>query len=477
MTPLADRDLNTICAVSTPPGIGGISVIRVSGEQSLYFLRKAADFLPAEVESHKLYFGRLKDPLNSEILDEVLISYFKKGHSFTGEEVIEISCHGSPVLVDAILSVLIRLGARLAGKGEFTYRAFMNNKLDLVQAESVLALIESKSKKAAALAQRQLQGALSLELNTIESELLWMAAHMEASIDFSTEGLQIVETTKLSLRMKELSEKLKNLINSYKSGKLIKDGIWCTLVGRTNVGKSSLLNLLVESERAIVTDIPGTTRDLVTAETTFSGIKFVITDTAGLRKSTTDQIEKIGMERSKKALTESDLNIFVFDLAKGLTQEDQEILNELDPKETIILGNKADLASFDWNEVFQEKKGSESKFFQKTESCSEFLTTQVRSISALDMKERSPVLELICKHVLTQEQDNEVVVSNARHFENISKALSHLVLAEKNLQNQMGAEFVAMDLKEAVLSIQQILGKAYDDQIMDRVFKEFCLGK
>lgn len=477
MTSLVGRDLDTVCAVSTPPGTGGISVIRISGEKSLSILRQIAPFLPTEISTHRLYFGLIKDPSNQEILDEVLVSYFQKGKSFTGEEVLEISCHGSPVLVDTILGLLIKCGARLANKGEFTYRAFMNNKLDLVQAESVLALIESQSKKSAKVAQRQLQGALSTELNQIESEILWMAAHMEASIDFSTEGLQIVETEKLSFRMKELLGRLTKLLDSYKSGRLIKNGVVCALVGRANVGKSSLLNLLVESERAIVTNIPGTTRDLVTAETNHNGVKFIFIDTAGLRKDTSDQIEKIGMDRSKKAMRESDMNVFVFDMCQGITSEDLEILNELDPEETCILANKKDLKNISIEELFRSSEVRTSKFFQKIKAWPEFATRQVRSVSALDIRERASILDMVSHRIGIHEQDDEVLLTNARHFENIHSAVEHLQKAESNLKTKMGAEFIAMDLKEAVLKIQQILGKAFDDQIMDRVFKEFCLGK
>lgn len=477
MHSLVGRDLDTICAVSTPPGTGGISVIRVSGEKSLSVVRSLAAFLPREVETHKIYFGLLKEPSTKEILDEVLVSFFQKGKSFTGEEVVEISCHGSPVIVDSILSALVRQGARMADRGEFTYRAFMHEKLDLVQAESVLALIESQSKRAARQAQRQLQGALSEELTHIESELLWMAAHMEASIDFSTEGLDIVEVKELSSRMKNLEELLKKRLKSYQTGRLIKDGIWCTIVGQANVGKSSLLNLLVESERAIVTNIPGTTRDLVTAETVHNGMKFVFVDTAGLRKEAIDQVEIIGINRSKKAMSESDINIFVFNLEQGLTSDDLEILNELEPRETLILGNKSDLRRLKKEDIFESFKAA-GKFFQKFQSCEGFLDRQVRIVSALDIKDRSAILEMTVNLVLDQESVNdEILITNARHFENLSLSLEHLQKAEKNLHNKMGAEFIAMDLKEAVLRIQQILGKAFDDQIMDRVFKEFCLGK
>ncbi len=472
---LVGRDTDTICAVSTPPGTGGISVIRVSGKKSLQIVKKLANFLPAEPVSHKVFYGNLTDPRSHEIIDEVLISYFKEGSSFTGEETLEISAHGNLIIVENILNVLVFCGARLADRGEFTYRAFMNNKIDLVQAESVLALIESKSKRANRLAQRQLQGSLSQELEKIEDELLWMSAHVEASIDFSTEGLNIVENSTLISRANLLQERLKKLVGTYESGRLIKDGIVCALVGQPNVGKSSLLNLLCESERAIVTDQAGTTRDTITAETSYSGIKFVLTDTAGLRKGSTDKIEKIGMERSRLASKEADFNLFIYDQSAGLDFEDVEILKGLDPKATFILANKKDLPI---HEVNKEVSASYfSNFFKKDAIPVQNPTSQMLSVSALDKGDRELILKMIANQAVDIESQDTTIILNSRHFENLSKSMEFLRNAQQNLQKNLGAEFIALDLKEALLYIQRTLGKSFDDQIMDKVFKEFCLGK
>ena len=473
---LVGRDTDTICAVSTPPGTGGISVIRVSGKKSLVLVKKLADFLPTQPTSHKIFYGNLVDPRNQEIIDEVLVSYFKEGSSFTGEETIEISAHGNLIIVENILNALVFCGARLADRGEFTYRAFMNNKIDLVQAESVLALIESKSKRANRLAQRQLQGSLSQELEKIEDELLWMSAHLEASIDFSTEGLDIVENSTLINRASSLQERLKKLVGTYESGRLIKDGIVCALIGQPNVGKSSLLNLLCESERAIVTDQAGTTRDTITTETSYAGIKFILTDTAGLRKESSDRIEKIGMERSRVASKEADFNLFIYDQSRGLDFEDMEILKELDPKATFILANKKDLPARDINKqaVSDSYLGN---FFKKNENPDQNPTSQMLSVSALDKGDRELILKMIAKQAVDIESQDTTIILNSRHFENLSKSMEFLRNAQQNLQKNLGAEFIALDLKEALLFIQKTLGKSFDDQIMDKVFKEFCLGK
>ncbi|WP_374031624.1 tRNA uridine-5-carboxymethylaminomethyl(34) synthesis GTPase MnmE [Bdellovibrio bacteriovorus] len=337
-----DRDKDTICAISTPHGVGGISVIRVSGPQTLNIVSKICPFLPAHPESHKVYFGNLKNSQSGDEIDEVLATYFKEGRSFTGEEVIEISCHGSPLICQSILNQLVNLGARPADRGEFTFRAFMNGKLDLVQAESVLSLIESQSQQAAKLALRQLKGTLSHKLEEIEDDMTWILAHAEASIDFSTEGIEVIEENVIQVRLKKIEAGLKELVATFKVGRLLKDGFRIVLTGLPNVGKSSLLNLFLEDERAIVTDIPGTTRDVIHGDTTFEGVKFTFVDTAGLRDEATDLVERIGIQKSYEAQNESDVVFFVYDIEKGLGAEELQILESLDPAKTYILANKTD---------------------------------------------------------------------------------------------------------------------------------------
>lgn len=462
-----DRDSQTICAVSTPHGVGGISVIRVSGPQALEVTRKIAGFLPSKVESHKVYFGTLHDPQTHEDIDEVLVTYFQKGRSFTGEEVLEISCHGSPQICQAILNRLIAGGARGADKGEFTYRAFMNGNVDLVQAESVLALIESQSDKAQKLALRQLKGQLSQKLEGIENDVTWLMAHMEAGIDFSTEGLELISNDVVSGRLEQVAEGVKALVQSYKAGRILKDGVRIALAGRPNVGKSSLLNLFLEEDRAIVTDVAGTTRDVISGDTQFNGLKLTFLDTAGIRNHTSDIVEQIGIKKSREAHTEADVVLFIFDLTTGIQPEDEELLKQLSSTNLFVVGNKLDMV----------KEPTQTPGFEKLTKYADFAKRNLFFVSALDQNARALVLKEISGRFSQTDLQDYVLLSNARHYENLSKALSNIIRCQQLLKEGLGSEFLAIELKEALIAVQETLGKRFDDQVMDRVFKEFCLGK
>ncbi|KYG70864.1 tRNA modification GTPase [Bdellovibrio bacteriovorus] len=476
-----DRDKDTICAVSTPHGVGGISVIRVSGPNTYSIVSKICSFLPEHPESHKAYFGSLKSLAQgnqeAEEIDEVLATYFKHGRSFTGEEVIEISCHGSPVICQSILQQLVLLGARPADRGEFTYRAFMNGKLDLVQAESVLSLIESQSQQAARLALRQLKGSVSQKLEVIEDDMTWVLALAEAGIDFSTEGIQVVEDSVVIARLEKIQSGLEELVSTFKVGRLLKDGFRVVLTGLPNVGKSSLLNLFLEDERAIVTDIPGTTRDVIHGDTSYKGVKFTFLDTAGLRESVSDLVEKIGIQRSREATGESDVVFFVFDIEKGISPEEVTILDGLDPQRTYILANKTDRLSGLPDRKTVENALKNSKFFQKIGDLEGFFKRKVFFVSALDKKVRAQVLDELVNEFADLQMENTVLISNSRHLENLSRALENTKRAKSVVEDGLGEEFLALEFKEALIAIQETLGKRFDDQIMDRVFKEFCIGK
>jgi tRNA modification GTPase len=455
--------------------VGGISVIRISGPRTFEIVSKLCRFLPAHPESHKVYFGNLKDGGNE--IDEVLVTFFQNGRSFTGEEVIEISCHGSPLICQNILNSLVQLGARPADRGEFTYRAFMNGKLDLVQAESVLALIESQSQQAAKLALRQLKGQLSNKLEEVEDDMTWILAHAEASIDFSTEGIDVVDNSVVQVRLKKIEATLKDLVGTFKVGRLLKDGFRVVLTGLPNVGKSSLLNLFLEDERAIVTDIPGTTRDVIHGDTSYEGVKFTFVDTAGLRDEATDLVERIGIQKSYEAQNESDVVFFVFDIEKGMGAEETQILESLDPQKTFILANKIDRIGGSKPLESVEKAINNSKFFQKIADPQAFFTRRVFFVSALDKKVRSSVLQELVQEFADMQVENTVLISNARHYENLVRALENTQRSQTLVDQGMGSEFLALELKESLIAIHETLGKRFDDQIMDRVFKEFCIGK
>lgn len=454
------RDQQTICAVSTPHGVGGISVIRVSGPKAIEIVRKIATFIPNTPESHRAYYGKIKY-LEGSFIDEAVLLFFAKGRSFTGEDVFEISCHGSPFICQEILSELVLAGASIADRGEFTYRAFMNGRLDLVQAESVLAMIESQTKSSSELALRQLEGHLSKELLDIEDKLVWLLANFEASIDFSTEGIDVLDFSVIDEKLTSIRQRLATLVSSYKVGKVVKDGFKIALVGRPNVGKSSLLNLLLQEDRAIVTDIPGTTRDVLSGETVFEGQKFTFLDTAGIRQDAVDQVEHMGIQRSHLAIQDADLVMLVIEAGKGLVDTEEEILRLAKGRPLIVLQNKADLLGDQQRDV---------NFLHGT-------SINALNVSAFDKKYRNLILGSAKQRVGVLADRNSAMLSQVRHFENLSKALENADRSAEMVASQEGAEFLAFELKEALLKIQETLGKRFDDQIMDRVFKEFCIGK
>ncbi|MBC7421078.1 MAG: tRNA uridine-5-carboxymethylaminomethyl(34) synthesis GTPase MnmE [Bdellovibrio sp.] len=457
----------TICAISTPPGKGGIAVIRVSGPAALATAKKIAPGLnKKQIESHKAYFCEIIDLKNAKV-DEVLVTYFVHGKSFTGEEVIEISCHGSTYITQKILDLLIENGCSMADRGEFTFRAFMNNRIDLVQAESVLSLIDSQNELSAKMALRQLDGHISKQFLKLESDLTWCLAHIEASIDFSTEGLDIIDNSVLIEKVKIILKEIYQLINSYQSGRLLKDGVKVVLVGEPNVGKSSLLNLLLQNEKAIVTEIAGTTRDIIEGATVHDGVKYLISDTAGLRE-TTDLVEKIGVDRSRQEALKADVLAFVLDVNERDWETSFALFKEVGGSKNLFLVNKVD----------QAPEISKAEITKKLQSYQANINPeQVILTSALDPKARSSVLDNVKTTIGSLSYLEEAMISSARQFEKAKYAADMIEVSLKELEKNSGAEFVAMYLKDALVSLQQILGHAYDDQIMDRVFKEFCLGK
>ena len=472
----ANRDSDTICAVSTPSGVGGISVVRVSGSQALKVARQLCSFLPENPESHRAFYGLLKD--ESEAVDEVVATFFAKGQSFTGEETIEISCHGSPTLTRQILELLFLKGARAAQPGEFTYRAFMSGRLDLVQAESVLSLIESQSARSGRQALRQLQGELSQVLERIENQMIWCLAHLEASIDFSTEALDVVNTPELLLKLDSLIEQITRLVHSFRKGRILKDGYNLVLTGVPNVGKSSLMNLLLEEERAIVTEIAGTTRDLIEASFMVDGLKINLMDTAGLRESS-DQIEKIGIQKSYAAHGQADGIFFVFDCSRDLTEEELNQFEMLDFQRSFLIGNKRDqskLADKDLRASLYKRLLNRGKF-QKLQGLDQVLKEKLLIVSAFDKRDREVLRIAVQKDINQSQFQDNAVISQTRHFENLSRALQNLLAARNLVETSASPEFTALELKEALLRLQETLGKRFDDQIMDRVFKEFCIGK
>jgi len=457
---ILETDKDTICALATAHGIGAISVIRLSGARAIEIIRTIAAFFPEKPESHKIYYGVLHAVGSERPLDEVLVSYFKTGRSFTGEDCIEISCHGSSLLVDEILRELITAGARPARRGEFTYRAFMNGRIDLVQAESVQALIESRSQRAAQLALRQLQGDFSKELRSVLDRMTWILAHLEANIDFASEDIEVVSPRHLMARTEELLASVREILGSYKRGQIIRNGYHIALAGAPNVGKSSLLNALAGEDRAIVTPVAGTTRDFVEANLSIDGLNITMIDTAGLRLSK-DPVEVIGIERSLKKLKEVDLIFYVFDAETGISHEEREFFAQIPWEKTLFLANKSDL---------------NPSFSMDSETSSRAVAGQfaVSAVTGTGLKELRGWLKGRLKDEVSEDS---TVLSNARHFEGLQTLARGLETSLPLMMHEESPDLIALELQSGLRALHEILGLDFDDQVMDRVFSEFCLGK
>ena len=461
--PLTRED--TICAVSTPPGVGGISVVRVNGPATLLYLEKTFTPYPSELKSHSCYFGNIVDPASGDNIDEVVVTYFSKGKSYSGDETVEISCHGNPLICSEIINLFVSFGCRVADRGEFTYRAFMNGKIDLVQAESVLSLIHSQSKKASRSSIRQLKGDLSKKVQEIEDLLTYVLAHIEAGIDFTHEDIDINSESLLSEKIDLACKGLKNLVQSYKSGRVIQEGLWVSLLGEPNVGKSSLLNTFLGEEKAIVTEIAGTTRDTLEGTTFIKGYRVNFTDSAGIRSSE-DKVEKIGIERALSSAQKSDVVFFVIDISSQFI--DFSILDDLDKDKIVFVLNKSDL----------DKDGSLVELFKKSIIDKGFAKNPIYSVNSLSRQGLAALLGFFEERLSSyQVFEDSVTITQSRHFELLSKALASAEKSLQGLSEGVDLEFLALDLYEALISIKEVLGKKFDDDVMDRVFKDFCIGK
>lgn len=455
---------DTICATATPPGRGGIAVIRVSGPQAREVSRKLASFLPLdpEIQSHRAYYGILKDPISADALDEAVVTYFAEGRSFTSQHVVEISLHGSPAICQKVLQSLQTAGARMAEPGEFTYRAFASGRLDLVQAEGVLSLIESQSSAMAKTALNQLRGGLSQELAEIEEDLTFSLANLEANIDFAQEDIEIESSGITFERMNSVAQRLGGLIQSYRRGRLLNEGLTFTLAGAPNVGKSSLLNALLCEDRAIVSDIAGTTRDSIQASLDIDGFVVHVTDTAGLR-DTNDKIEQLGVARSLKLIQDADVIGYVIDQSDAASFN-AEFLRQVNEQKSsdkvLLLIHKSDLsASRDLMaaiEAFENEK---------------IFISSIKKSGLQELKNR------LGDFFANNSELTSAVVTQARHFEKLSEAYAHVQRGSEKLKISASTEFVISDIQQALMCIFEILGKKFDDQVMDRVFSEFCLGK
>lgn len=456
--------MSTIASISTAPGIGGIGIIRMSGEKSFEILGKI--FKPKtpqkieEIKGYTIKYGHIVE--NSEIIDEVLVSYFKAPRSYTTENMCEINSHGGNVIVKKILELCLKNGAELAEPGEFTKRAFLNGRIDLAQAESVIDVINAKSEKEAKSGVKQLEGYLSKEIKDIKQEILDVLVNIEVTIDYPEYDTPEVQQNEMMKMLESVGNRLEKLEKSFDNGKIIKEGIKTAIIGKPNAGKSSLLNAILKEERAIVTDIAGTTRDTIEEFVTVNGIPLKLVDTAGIREAS-DEVEKIGVEKSIKKAKEADLIIAIFDSSKELTEEDLEILNLIKNKQAIILLNKADL---------------DSKITEKDERFIS-ITKNILKISALNKTGIDLLYAKISEMFNLNDinLDNDILITNIRHKNIISKAIENVKKAIEALNINMPIDIITIYIKEILEDLGEITGEVVTEDIINEIFSKFCLGK
>ena len=456
--------MSTIASISTAPGIGGIGIIRMSGDETFEILEKI--FKPKtsqkieQIKGYTIKYGNIVE--KEEIIDEVLVSYFKSPKSYTTENMCEINSHGGTVIVRKILELCLKNGAELAEPGEFTKRAFLNGRIDLAQAESVIDVINAKSDKEAKSGIKQLEGYLSKEIKDIKQEILDVLVNIEVTIDYPEYDTPEVQENEMRQMLESVENKLIKLEKSFDNGKIIKDGIKTAIIGKPNAGKSSLLNAILKEERAIVTDIAGTTRDTIEEFVTVNGIPLKLVDTAGIREAS-DEVEKIGVEKSIKQAEEADLIIAIFDSSKELTEEDLEILKLIKDKKSIILLNKTDL-----NPIITER---DERLMN--------VTKKILKISALNKIGIEELYETISEMFNLNEInfDNDILITNVRHKNIISKAIENVKKANEALNIYMPIDIITIYIKDILEDLGEITGEVVTEDIINEIFSKFCLGK
>ena len=449
---------DTIVAISTALGVGAISIVRLSGNEAIEIVNncfKGKDL--TKVESHTINYGHIID--NDEVIDEVLVSIMKAPKTYTTEDVVEINCHGGIISTKRILETMLTHGARLAEPGEFTKRAFLNGRIDLVKSEAVMDIIDSKSEEANKLALSQLTGTTSNMIKKFRDKLKQLLASIEVNIDYPEYyDIEVVTKEKIEKELKVMKEDLKKVIKESKNSTLIKEGIKTVIIGRPNVGKSSILNKLLEQEKAIVTDIAGTTRDIVEGEIYLDGILLNIIDTAGIR-STEDIVEKLGVEKSLSMIDDADLVIVVLNNNESLTKEDEEILEKTKDKERIIVINKNDL---------EKRLNLTSKNLKNIVYTNTNTTEGIKSL-------KEKIIELF--QLENIKSKDYTYLTNARQISLAKKAYQSLHDAEEGLKNELPIDMIEIDLKETFDLLGEIIGETYSEEILDHLFANFCVGK
>ncbi len=449
---------DTIVAISTPPGRGGIGVVRIAGNEARAIAGPMLRLRHA-LEAGRAHFGELIEPGSGERIDEVVATYFAKPHSYTTDDIVEISGHGSPVVLQRIVRMALDRGARLAEPGEFTMRAFLNGRMDLAQAEAVRDLIESQTLYQAKVAAQQLEGALSRRLGPIKKELVELIAVLEAGIDFAEDDIAVLPPEKVLARIQTVRLPLHELSASFAYGKLVHEGLTLAIVGRPNVGKSSLFNRLVERERAIVTATPGTTRDLVTETVAVGGVPIRLIDTAGIR-SAADEAESIGIQKSYEALAEADLVLVIFDHAR-LSDEDRLLLEKTENRKRLLVRNKADLNG-------NSQEGALPALPEATLPTSALTGAGIPEL-------RQAIIDSVAGQNASQNESG--FLTNIRHQKLVQDSLRELDSAEKAVRSGIPHEMLLLDLYNALRPLDGITGETTADDILNLIFSSFCIGK
>ena len=454
---------DTIAAIATPAGEGGVAIVRISGVDAeaiaiRIFARPTGK--NGRLKSHTLHHGKIYDPQSERILDEVLLTIMRRPRSYTGEDTVEIHCHGGVFVVREILGLVLRQGARQAEPGEFTKRAFLNGRLDLAQAEAVLDLVRARTDKSAGLALEQVGGALSQWVVELREELLDILVQVEAAIDFPEEEIELLRRHDLIGKIRALAQKINGISATYDWGKLFREGARVCICGRPNVGKSSLLNALLGEDRVIVTPVAGTTRDVIEESISLDGLPAVLWDTAGIRESN-DQIERIGVDLSRQHVNKADAVIIVVDGSEPLATEDELLLANILSKKILVAVNKADLPQRLDTDDLARLAGSSS----------------VRSLSAKTGEGIPQLKESLRDLLIDAETAAPIVITNLRHRSALQRSEASLSQAAVSLGESHAPEFVAMDLNEARVALEEITGVIQNDDILERIFVNFCIGK
>jgi len=456
---------DTIVAISTPVGEGGIGIVRMSGKKALAISDKIFssknETKPSQFETYTTHYGHIIDS-SSEIIDEIILTVMRAPKSYTKEDVVEINCHGGIVPLKKTLELVVSCGARIAEPGEFTRRAFLNGRIDLLQAEAVLDVIRAKTDAGLRAALSHLKGGLSGKIKEIKDEIMDFYAHIEASIDFPEEDIRIFNSIELSERIDAVLGGLEEMLETSQKGKLLREGISTVICGKPNVGKSTLMNAFLKENRVIVTHIPGTTRDVVEEVINIDGIPLRIADTAGIIEPA-NLIDKEGVERSRRRIKDADLVLLILDNSKKIGEKDKSIMNMVEDKKAIVVINKSDLAgSLNLNEIKKEMNGKE-----------------IIKISAINGTNLDNLEKAISNMIWNGKvlSGHEALITNVRHADALRKAYKGMQKAKGSLKKGLSPEFIAIDVKETLDALGRIIGETVTDDLLDRVFGEFCIGK